>query len=305
VCVCVCVCEGAARRLRTVDSGQTARARVRISGITLEIVVEDYSVDSGLGDWESLDAINPYAGTSLSASRVEAAMGEANSAVIFRDDGTKHVLSDEEKAELAAEARKLRRDTGAKDASPIGWDVVAQVDVVSVGVSIINARPSEIAYFSCRGVTVRYGVSMWERFFQLLIQQVQLDDMAETAAFAEVLCPLPLEKQQPRLLTVSVFQTLPTLGLAASTVSKELLFRDVFVSISPLIMSLSYDTIMRMARAALRASKRMTDTDDDGTLKSLGLCVFCDDRVMLSVTPRRCDGVQFRVLVGSDGVASD
>jgi hypothetical protein len=239
-------------------------ARVRISGVSLEIVIEDYSVDSGLGDWESLDAINPYAGTSLSASRVEAAMGEATSAMVFRDDGTKHVLSEEEKAMLAFEARKQRRDTAAKTEDPVGWDVVAQVDIASLGVSIINSRPCEIAYFSCRGVTARYGLTMWERFMQLLVQQVQLDDMAETAAYPEVLCPLPLEKQQPRFVTVSVIQTLPTLGMAASKMSTKLLFRDVFVSVSPLIMSLSYDTMMRMARAALRASKRMTDADDDG-----------------------------------------
>lgn len=258
------VMPGAARRLRTLESGQHARARVRISGVSLEIVIEDYSVDSGLGDWESLDAINPYAGTSLSASRVEAAMGEATSAMVFRDDGTKHVLSEEEKAMLAFEARKQRRDTAAKPEDAVGWDVVAQVDIASLGVSIINSRPCEIAYFSCRGVTARYGLTMWERFMQLLVQQVQLDDMAETAAYPEVLCPLPLEKQQPRFVTVSVIQTLPTLGMAASKMSTKLLFRDVFVSVSPLIMSLSYDTMMRMARAALRASKRMTDADDDG-----------------------------------------
>ena len=46
---------------------------MRASGASLEIIVEDRDAGS---EWETLDAVNPYAGTSLSMSNVEAALVE-------------------------------------------------------------------------------------------------------------------------------------------------------------------------------------------------------------------------------------
>ena len=64
------------------ENGSVVRVRVRISGPTLEIVAEDASDVSIVGDWETMDALNPYAGTSLAAARIEAAL-ESSAVSVF------------------------------------------------------------------------------------------------------------------------------------------------------------------------------------------------------------------------------
>jgi hypothetical protein len=69
---------GSRCRLLVADSGSMVDCRVRISDITLEIVAEDVvSGEASDRVWESIDVMNPYAGTSLSSSRVQAAYDEA------------------------------------------------------------------------------------------------------------------------------------------------------------------------------------------------------------------------------------
>ncbi len=60
------------------DTGSNIDCRIRISDVTLELVTEDV-VEGGSTDrvWESIDVMNPYAGTSLSSTRVQAAFDEA------------------------------------------------------------------------------------------------------------------------------------------------------------------------------------------------------------------------------------
>ena len=69
---------GSSCRLIATDPSSRVDVRVRISDITLELVAED-AVDDQNSErvWESIDALNPYAGTSLSSARVQAAYDEA------------------------------------------------------------------------------------------------------------------------------------------------------------------------------------------------------------------------------------
>ena len=134
------------------------------------------------------------------------------------EDGAKRVLTDAEREELAEAAQLKAHDDALRRAdnaaavadsmNPTGWDTVVNVHVQSLGVSIINGIPAEIAYFSCQGVAVNYGLTTWERFLQILVDHVQLDDTTDVAAFPEILVPLPLEENQQRLFTFSVVQTL-------------------------------------------------------------------------------------------------
>jgi hypothetical protein len=67
-------CIGQVYRITPSDGTSAVRARVRISDFTLEIVCDDDGTDAQL---EMMDALNPYAGTSLSEARVLSAFGEA------------------------------------------------------------------------------------------------------------------------------------------------------------------------------------------------------------------------------------
>ncbi len=78
LCVSLAGAPGSSCRLLVADTQSRIDVRVRISDITLELVAED-AVDESAHDrvWESIDALNPYAGTSLSSTRVQAAFDEA------------------------------------------------------------------------------------------------------------------------------------------------------------------------------------------------------------------------------------
>ncbi len=51
----------------------------------------------------------------------------------------------------------------------VGWDMVLRVGLAGVGISIVNSRPSEIAYITFRGLQLQYGLSTWESFINVSV----------------------------------------------------------------------------------------------------------------------------------------
>ena len=54
----------------------------------------------------------------------------------------------------------------------VGWDTVIRGSLASIGLSVVNNVPAEIAYFTIRGLQMQYGLSTWESFINVRRQCV-------------------------------------------------------------------------------------------------------------------------------------
>lgn len=60
-------------------------------------------------------------------------------------------------------------DEFVKPLIPVGWDTVVTLQLAGVGVSIINSTPTELAFFTCKDISLHFGITTWERFVKVSI----------------------------------------------------------------------------------------------------------------------------------------